>query len=146
MPSERLLKILDPLGHVRDSAPGGKRTAVVWAPNVALATVLRNRLIAADMHPLMATSFRHVASSLMPGARPQAELVILDLDATSDADLATLASIRWTGFTGPIIGVNGAGQVAPAMRALYQLEAVLPRRKVSTALHDLLGRLPPQRV
>ena len=142
MPSQRLLKILDPLGHAREPVPGGTLTAVVWAPAPALATVLRNRLTAAQIHPLMATAFRHVASSLMPGARPQADLVVLDLDATSLDDLSTLASMRWAGFTGPIIGINSSGQVEPAMRELYQLEAVLPRRRLSTALHELLARLP----
>lgn len=139
VPSQRLLKILDPLGHL-DQAPGEGPVAVVWAPSPALALVLRNRLLAAKFHPLLATSFRHVASSMMPGARPQAELVILDLDATSAADLGALASARWTGFRGSIIGITRTGTIARDMQTLYELEAVIPRRRASTAMHEVLDR------
>lgn len=139
MPSQRLLKILDPLGHL-DPAPVEGPVAVVWAPSPALALVIRNRLLAAQFHPLVATSFRHVASSMMPGARPQADLVILDLDATSATDLGSLASARWAGFGGAIIGITRTGTIARDMQTLYELEAVIPRRRASTAMHDVLER------
>lgn len=139
MTSQRLLKILDPLGHLEPSPLEGP-IAVVWAPSPPLALVIRNRLLAARFHPLMATSFRHVASSMMPGAKPQAELVILDLDATSAADLGALASARWAGFTGTIIGITRTGTVAGDMQTLYELEAVIPRRRASTAMRDVLER------
>jgi hypothetical protein len=139
MPSQRLLKILDPLGHIRDASPGGT-TAVVWAPSAALATLLRNRLVAADITPLIATSFRHIASSVMPGARPLADLVIIDFDSISESDLSTLASIRWAGFGGPIIAISHSGVIAPTTCEVYQIEAVLPRRHASTGLTSLLTK------
>jgi hypothetical protein len=91
MPSQRLLKILDPLGHVRDLAAPLGITAVAWTPAPSLLTLVKNRLAAAGVHALIATSFRHVASSVTPGARPLADLAIVDFDG---CHLATCQRLR----------------------------------------------------
>jgi hypothetical protein len=142
MPSQRLLKILDPLGHVRRQAAPDGTTAVIWAPSSALATLLRNRLAAAEIYPLFATSFRHIASSVMAGAKPYADLVILDFDSTSATNLSTLASMRWAGFRGPIVAISQAGVIDSTARELYQIEAVFPRRRVAAELTAYLAKLP----
>ncbi|MEZ4360817.1 MAG: hypothetical protein R3B48_11600 [Kofleriaceae bacterium] len=144
MPSQRLLKILDPLGHIRDLVAPEGATAVVWAPSPSLLTLVKNRLAAAGVHALIATSFRHVASSVMPGAKPLADLAIVDFDTLSDTDMSTLASMRWGGFRGPIVAISASGELAGATRELYQIEAVLPRRRVTAGLNAMLRRLPPR--
>lgn len=141
MPSQRLLKILDPLGHVRDLAAPLGLTAVVWTPAPSLLTLVKNRLAAAQVHALVATSFRHVASSVTPGARPLADLAILDFDALSSGDLSTLASMRWSGFNGPIVAISQTGNLNSVTCKLYQIDTVLPRRHITVGLTSLLSRL-----
>lgn len=118
-----------------------ERAAVLWSPAGGLRRQLADGLAAAHITPLVAQSFRHVASSVSPGARPLAELVILDFDAINATDLSELASIRWAGFAGPIIAVTQSGTLDPITRERYQVEAVLRRRRVSTSLTGLLNKL-----
>lgn len=126
MPSQRLLKMLDPLGHV----PGPTRVlasaapkAVVWAGSPKLATWIARELATAGIEALGATSFRHVSSSLGQNARPAVSLAVIDLDATTEMDVASLTSARWMGYRGALIGV--ARTVAPRSAAQAALVAVL---------------------
>jgi len=126
-------------------APGidarSERAAVVWTPSGSLRRMVCDALIAAQITPLVPATFRHIASSVSPGARPLAELALLDFDAMTATDLAVLASIRWAGFSGPIIAITQSGTLDPITRQRYQVEAVLRRRRVSTALTGLLHKL-----
>lgn len=129
------------LGEGLGADARNERAAVMWTPAGALRRMLCDSLLAAQITPLVAASFQHIASSVSPGARPLAELAILDFDAMTATDLATLASIRWTGFAGPIIGITQSGALDPITRERYQIEAVLRRRRVSTSLPRLLHKL-----
>lgn len=120
---------------------GEARVAVVWSPAGGLRRLLADSVAAAHLTPLVTQSFRHVASSVSPGARPLAELVILDFDAINATDLSELASMRWAGFAGPIIAVTHSGTLDPITRERYQVEAVLRRRRVSMSLTGLLNKL-----
>lgn len=140
MTSQRLLTILDPLGHVREHAAPAGTVAVIWAPAPALASSLCTQLAAAEITALVARSFHHVAASAMPGGHPEVDFMILDFDAISSTDLSILASIRWNGFRGPIIAIARAGMISPVVMALYQVEAVVARRDLAVPLSALLAK------
>jgi hypothetical protein len=131
MTSQRLLTILDPLGHVREHAAPAGTVAVIWAPAPALASSLCTQLAAAEITALVARSFHHVA---------EVDFMIIDFDAISSTDLSILASIRWNGFRGPIIAIARAGMISPVVMALYQVEAVVARRDLAVPLSALLAK------
>jgi DNA-binding response OmpR family regulator len=127
MPSQRLVKMLDPLGHLRGGSVLMSDTpkAVIWAPQAKLAGWIASALSAAGFAALRATSFRHVSASLMPGAAPQVHLAIVDFDAIAAAEIEALTSARWAGFTGTVIAIAARGSVADRIRAVVGVEAAV---------------------
>ena len=122
MPSQRLLKMMDPLGHLghRTLASTGPK-AIVWAPKPELAAWIARELWAAHVEPLRAVSFRHVESGLRAGLAPRCELAVIDVNDASDEQLGALLSARWAGYRGPILAI---GEVAPRWIALAHLTMV----------------------
>ncbi|HEX7702862.1 MAG TPA: hypothetical protein VF403_19115, partial [Kofleriaceae bacterium] len=123
MPSQRLLKMMDPNGHLgvpRTLASKGPK-AIVWAPEPQLATWIASELRAANVEPLRAVSFRHVETGLRAGLHPRCELAVIDVRDVSDDQLGALLSARWAGYRGPIIAI---GEVATRWIALAHLTVV----------------------
>jgi hypothetical protein len=139
MPSQRLLKMMDPLGHLGPrrmlASPAAK--AVVWAPLAARAEWIAGELRAAGIEPLLATAFRHVDSSMRIAARPPCALAVIDFTAVSETDLSTLIAARWAGYVGPIISV---GEIHPRTSALVQI-AAHAFQEDGEPLRDIAARL-----
>lgn len=128
MPSQRLLKMMDPLGHIVTSRRVLASTApkaVVWAATARLARWIAAELAAVGVEPLRATSFRHVDASLRWETQPPCALAVLDFSAISASDIATLTTARWSGYRGPIIAVAAPGVVSAETRAIVRLDAVI---------------------
>lgn len=128
MPSQRLLKMMDPLGHIVSSRRALASTApkaVVWAAARRLTTWLSAELVAVGIEPLQATSFRHVEASLRDDAGPRVVLAVLDATALSSANVAALTSARWAGYRGAIVAVGSAALVSPETRAIVHIDAVV---------------------
>ena len=132
MPSQRLLKILDPWGHVgpRRVLASTTRTAILWATDPAVSAWIAAELRAARLEPLLARSFRHVETSLRDNAHPHCTLAVIDLAAVSVANLERLYTVRWAGYSGPIIGIGGPDALDARSRTLLSLEAVIAPRAV----------------
>lgn len=130
MPSQRLLKILDPWGHVgpRRVLASTTPTAILWATDPEVSAWIAAELRAAGLEPLLARSFRHVETSLRDNAHPHCALAVIDLAAVSVANLERLYSVRWAGYSGPIIGIGGPDALDARSRTLLSLEAVIPPR------------------
>jgi hypothetical protein len=123
MPSQRLLKMMDPHGHLgahRTLASTGPK-AIVWAPKPELATWIASELRAANVEPLRAISFRHVETGLRAGLAPRCHLAVIDVRDLSDDQLNALLSARWAGFKGPIIAI---GELAARWITLAHLTVV----------------------
>jgi hypothetical protein len=130
MPSQRLLKMMDPLGHVATSRRVLASTspkAVVWAATARIAAWIAAELAAAGVEPLRATSFRHVDASLRGEARPPCSLAVLEFTAMSAEDIATLTTARWAGYRGAIIAVGPAGAVSRETQAIVRVDAIVSR-------------------
>jgi hypothetical protein len=127
MPSQRLLKILDPWGHVgpRRVLASTTPTAILWATDPEVSAWIAAELRIAGIEPLLARSFRHVESSLRDNAHPRCTLAVIDLGAVSPANLQALYTVRWAGYTGPIIGIGAADAIDARARTLLSLEAVV---------------------
>lgn len=127
MPSQRLLRIMDPLGHLmtprRVMADAAK--AIVWAAAARTARWIAAELAAVGVEALRATSFRHVDASLRAEAAPGCALAVIDFAAVSESDLAILTTLRWTGFRGPIVAVAPAGVVSAETRAIVRIASVV---------------------
>jgi hypothetical protein len=132
MPSQRLLKILDPWGHVgpRRVLASTTRTAILWATDPDISAWIAAELRAAGLEPLLARSFRHVETSLRDNAHPHCTLAVIDLAAVSVANLERLYTVRWAGYSGPIIGIGGPDALDARSRTLLSLEAVIAPRAV----------------
>jgi hypothetical protein len=142
MPSQRLLKMMDPLGHVTTSrrvlasvAP----KAVVWAHAPRVAAWIAVELGAIGVEPLRATSFRHVDASLRMEALPHCVLAVIDFCATSVADIATLTTARWAGYRGPIVAVAPPGVVSRETEAIVRIDSIVTPH--STTLRDVVARV-----
>ena len=128
MPSQRLLKMMDPLGHIvtsRRVLASASPKAVVWATTARLARWIAAELAAIGVEPLRATSFRHVDASLRCETQPRCSLAVLDFSAISAADIATLTTARWAGYRGAIIAIAAPGVVSPETQAVVRLDAVV---------------------
>jgi hypothetical protein len=128
MPSQRLLKMMDPLGHIvtsRRVLASASPKAVVWAPTARGARWIAAELAAVGVEPLRATSFRHVDASLRRETQPVCALAVLDFSAISAADVATLTTARWAGYRGAIIAIAAPGVVSPETEAVVRLDAVI---------------------
>lgn len=143
MPSQRLLKMMDPLGHVTTSnrvlatrAPVG----VVWAGSARLAAWISGELAAVGVEPLRATAFRHVDASLRMEAVPRCSLAVIDFSAVSAADIATLTTVRWAGYRGSIIAVAKPEVVSDQTRAVVRIDAIIDPGN-ALALRDAVSAL-----
>lgn len=123
MPSQRLLKMMDPLGHLgeRRTLASTTPTAIVWAPDPHRAAWIAVALRAAKVEPLRALAFRHVETCLRAGLRPVCAIAVLDGRSITDDQLGMLITARWAGYRGPIVVI---GTVAPRWIALAQLDVV----------------------
>lgn len=141
MPSQRLLKMMDPLGHLlaprRVLSPGAPK-AVVWAVAARTATWIASELAAVGVEALRASSFRHIDASLRPDARPACGLAVIELATVSESDLALLTKLRWTGFRGPIVAVGDARTLSAETRSIVRIAAVVP---IGGPLRDEIARL-----
>jgi len=141
MPSQRLLKMMDPLGHVlapRRVLASGAPKAVVWAVAARTASWIAAELAAAGVEALRASSFRHVDASLRQESRPVCALAVIEFATVSASDIATLTSLRWTGYRGPIIAVAPPGVVSAETRAIVRIDAVI---NIGGALRDEVTRV-----
>lgn len=141
VPSQRLLKMMDPLGHMatpRRVLASTAPKAVVWAASARTATWIAAELAAAGIDPLRATSLRHVDASLRPDAVPPCALAVIELAAAAEATIATLTEARWAGYRGALIAVAGPGDLAPQTQAIVRIDAVVPPG--GSELRDVVAR------
>lgn len=140
MPSQRLLKILDPWGHVgpRRVLASTTPTAILWATDPAVSGWIASELRASGIEPLLARSFRHVETSLRDNAHPACALAVIDLSAISPANLEALYTVRWAGFSGPIVGVGLPDVLDARSRTLLSLEALVA--PLAPGLRDVVAR------
>lgn len=138
MPSQRLLKMLDPRGHVGHRVLEAKAGVAVCLVGPALRDWVANEAKAANITPLLATSFRHVATSLHPSALPQVQIAVLDFDMLSAGDVSQLITQRWMGYRGRVIALARNGSIDARTRQLASIEAVL--KPTGSALRDELAR------
>jgi hypothetical protein len=143
MPSQRLLKIMDPLGHLaspRRVLASATPRAVVWARAGRAASWIARELAAAGVEGLRATSFGHVDASLRMEALPHCALAVLDFDAMSAADIATLTTVRWAGYRGPIVAVAAGRAVSRTTQAIVRIAAIVSPEGTG-ALREAVNRV-----
>lgn len=138
MPSQRLLKMLDPRGHVGQRVLETKAGVAVCFVGPALRDWVARELTESGITPLLATSFRHVATSLHAAARPAVQCAVLDFDMLGAGDISQLISLRWMGYRGRVIALSRSGAIDARTRQLASIEAVvLPS---GTSLREQLDR------
>jgi hypothetical protein len=127
MPSQRLLKMMDPLGHLgpRRTLATATAKAVVWAQNPKITVWIAGELRAAGIEPLLATSFRHVDSSLRRDAHPPCALAVIDFAAVSSSDVLALTAARWSGYRGPIIAIAAPANISAQTRTVVGIDAIV---------------------
>ena len=93
--------------------------------------------MAAGVTPLLATSFRHVTTSLHPSSLPQATIALLDFDILGAGDISHLITLRWTGYRGRVIAMSRSGSIDPRTLQLASIEAIV--KPSGTELRDRLA-------
>jgi hypothetical protein len=143
MPSQRLLKMMDPRGHVtatRRVVASRAPKAVMWAQGQRATDWIAAELQAAGIEPLRATAFRHVDASLRIDAVPPCALAVIDFAAISAAHIAMLTTARWTGYRGPIIAIAPPGTVSRQTQAVVWIDAIV-HPGAGEPLRDVVARL-----
>ena len=130
--------MLDPRGHLGQRVLDTRATVAVCFVGVALRDDVARAAIAANVTPLLATSFRHVVTSLHPSARPQVNIALLDFDVLGSADISQLISLRWMGYRGRVIALSRGGAIDPRTVQLAGIDAIV--RSIGSELHDHLAR------
>lgn len=137
MPSQRLLKLLDPRGGLPVLASTGPR-ALVWAsPNTRSWIV--DELGDTRVRPLLAVSLRHLATSLRSNAEPRADVAIIQISQLTADEIDVLVAARWLGYRGPLIAIAD-GPVETKFRTLFGITDVV-RTSTAGALHAAVNRL-----
>jgi hypothetical protein len=138
MPSQRLLKMLDPRGHVGHRVLETRASVAVCFVTVAQRDWVAREAMAAGVTPLLATSFRHVVTSLHPSALPAANIALLDFDTLGAGDISQLITLRWTGYRGRVIAMSRSGAIDPRTMQLASIEAIV--KPSGTGLREHLAR------
>jgi hypothetical protein len=138
MPSQRLLKMLDPRGHMGHRVLETRTAVVVCFVSAPMRDWVAREATAAGATPLLATSFRHVATSLHPSALPQANIALLDFDILGAGDISQLITLRWTGYRGRVIAMSRSGVIDPRTVQLASIDAMV--RPNGVELRTLLAR------
>jgi uncharacterized NAD(P)/FAD-binding protein YdhS len=140
MPSQRLLKMLDPRGHMGRRVLETRAGVVVCFVGPAMRDWVAAEATAAGMTPLLATSFRHIATSLHASALPKVDTALLDFDILGAGDLSQLITLRWTGYRGRVIAMSRSGAIDPRTLQLASIDAIV--KPSGTALREALSRSP----
>src|SRR5688572_9482809 len=125
MPSQRLLKMLDPRGHMGRRVLEAKAGVAVCFVSPALRDWVAREITEAGVTPLLATSFRHVATSLHASSRPAVQCAVLDFDMLGAGDISQLITLRWMGYRGRVIALSRSGSIDARTRQLASVEAVV---------------------
>jgi hypothetical protein len=160
--SERIRTILDPVGPrmVRHSTRNAESPPMVRAecylPHGPTRRWAVTELDAVGAESVEARAFGHLVAAirarttrvprLPAGAAPALApgqprvLVVLDYDAVSATDISTLASARWSGFTGSIV-LLARTPVQPRLRALLEVDLVIGAPFVDGTLAGWIERM-----
>lgn len=138
MPSQRLLKMLDPRGHMGQRVLDTKAGVAVCFVGTALRDWVAREVMESGITPLLATSFRHVVTSLHASSRPVVRCAVLDFDILGAADISQLISVRWMGYRGRVIALSRAGMIDARTRQLASIDAVVAPN--TTELREQLAR------
>lgn len=138
MPSQRLLKMLDPRGHMSRRVLETRAKVAVCFVSAPHREWVAREATAANVTPLLATSFLHVTTSLHPSALPQASIALLDFDILGAGDISQLIAVRWSGYRGRVIGMSRSGAIDPRTSQLASIEAIV--RPSGPELRALLAR------
>jgi hypothetical protein len=140
VPSRRLLKILDPEGHLERPGPiaDSHPAVVVWA-GTTLRGWIADAVRRAGGTPQLATAFRHFAFSVGPSAPRPVRLAILDHASLSAVDASGIAAFRWSGYTGRLIVVSRE-PVDPHFAAVLQVDACVRPHDPAQPLETVIAR------
>ena len=138
MPSQRLLKMLDPRGHIGQRVLETRAGVAVCFVGPQLRDGVAREAVDAGVTPLLATSFRHVATSLHPSARPAVTIAVVDFDILGAGDISQLISLRWMGYHGRVIALSRSGAIDARTLQLASIDAVV--HPTGGALREQLAR------
>lgn len=115
-----------------------RASVAVCFVGTALRDWVAQEAMEANVTPLLATSFRHVTTSLHPSARPAVNIALLDFDILNPADISQLVALRWSGYRGRVIAMARSGVIDPRTVQLASIDAIV--RPTGTALREQLAR------
>jgi hypothetical protein len=110
--------------------------ALIFAPERTRAGWIEGELSRAPVTIQVARRVRTVVAALIKDPPPRPEILIVDFDAVSPAELIELHAIRDAGWLGRLIGL---GRVPADLRGSLAVEAVLPVPLVRDSLLDCVA-------
>lgn len=120
----------------RDIAPNEQIRTLVYAPEESRAEWIEQELSRAPVTIQIGRRVRTIIAALVRDPPPRPEVLIIDFDAISPADLAALHKIRQEGWFGRMIAL---GSVAPELCTSLGIDQVIRPPLVRDSLLDCVA-------
>jgi hypothetical protein len=117
---------------------GAQLIVVVYAPRDQVARWVEGELERDGSMVQTARTLPHLMRALVEDPPPRPNILVVDVDALSPAELMELHSIRERGWFGTVIGL---GRVPPALRISLGVDHVLTPPFVQDQLRDAVAGL-----
>jgi hypothetical protein len=112
---------------------GNAVRAIVFAPEPSRGGWIESELADEPVTVQVARNIAHVVAALVEDPPPRPQVLIVDFDATSPAELLHLHAIREQGWFGVVIAL---GRVPPSLRTSLRIDRVLTPPFVRDTLRD----------
>jgi len=123
-------------GSATDLPPGEKIRTLVFAPDSSRATWIERELTHAAITIQVGRRVRTIVAALVKDPPPRPQVLVVDFDAVSPAELLELYEIRQEGWFGRLIGL---GRVPPELCAALGVDHVLAEPLVRDSLLDCVA-------
>jgi hypothetical protein len=122
---------------VRDIAPGEEQIrTMVYAPEATRAAWIERELTHPSVTIQVGRRVRTIVTALLLDPPPRPQVLIIDFDAVSSAELLELHEIRSEGWFGRLIGL---GHVPPELRTSLGIDHVFEPPLVRDSLRDCVA-------
>jgi hypothetical protein len=111
---------------------------IIYSPAADRVRFLENELGREPTMLQVSRGVKDLVAALIDDPPPRPQILVIDLELLSPAEILHLHSVRDHGWCGTIIAL---GRVSASLRASLAITAVLPFPLAEDALHDVLAEL-----
>ena len=115
---------------------------LIYAPDPELRVWIEHELFGEPMTAQFVQSLADVVTTLTLVPPPWPQLLIVDVSASSPADIETLRSVRDAGWCGSVVAI---GEPSEELHRALDIDRVLPATRTPEALRNAIKRVGVER-